>query len=137
MKLWTNTFTHRVLGKGAFGVAMLACALAAAMGPGTDGAAASTVASAPAELPSDWDGQPVRPLALSAVEQRFAQAFPGHIARLTAFNFSPSSILPSGLATSVYECSWLCPCMRRPPWPDAAWWQCEWRKIDLVCGCWR
>ena len=83
MKLWTNTFTHRVLGKGAFGAAMLACALVAAIGPGTDGAAASTVASAPAELPSDWDGQPVRPLALSAVEQRFAQAFPGHIARLT------------------------------------------------------
>ncbi|MFD1712526.1 hypothetical protein FVQ98_09675 [Ottowia sp. GY511] len=83
MKLWTNTFTHRVLGKSAFGAAMLACALAAAIGPGTDGAAASTVASAPAELPNDWDGQPVRPLALSAVEQRFAQAFPGHIARLT------------------------------------------------------
>ena len=83
MKLWTNTFTHRVLGKGAFGAAMLACALVAAIGPRTDGAAASTVASAPAELPSDWDGQPVRPLALSAVEQRFAQAFPGHIARLT------------------------------------------------------
>ena len=83
MKLWTNTFTHRVLGKGAFGAAMLACALAAAMAPGTDGAAASSVASAPAELPSDWDGQPVRPLALSAVEQRFAQAFPGYIARLT------------------------------------------------------
>ena len=83
MKLCTNTFTHRVLGKCVFGAAMLACALLGARGQGADGAAASVVATAPAELPSHWQGQPVRPLALSAVEQRFAQAFPGHIARLT------------------------------------------------------
>ena len=83
MNLCTNTFTHRVLGKCAFGAAMLGCALLGALGQGAAGAAASVVATAPAELPSHWQGQPVRPLALSAVEQRFAQAFPGHIARLT------------------------------------------------------
>lgn len=86
MNLLTNTYTHRVLGKAAFGAAMLACALVSvvgATGQGPDSAAASPIATAPAELPSHWQGQPVRPLALSAVEQRFAQAFPGHIARLT------------------------------------------------------
>jgi len=35
------------------------------------------------ELPTEWDGHPLRPLALSAVEQRFASQFPGQIARLT------------------------------------------------------
>src|SRR5262245_18056537 len=35
------------------------------------------------EWPKTWDGRGLRPLALSAVEQRFASRFPGHIARLT------------------------------------------------------
>ena len=43
-------------------------------------AAASTTA---AEWPARWEGKPVRPLALSAVEQRFADRFPGRMARLT------------------------------------------------------
>ena len=83
MNPFANTFVHRVIGKSAFGAAMLACALLGALGQGADGAAATTTATAPAELPSEWQGQPVRPLALSAVEQRFAEQFPGHIARLT------------------------------------------------------
>ncbi|WP_423460514.1 hypothetical protein [Ottowia sp. VDI28] len=35
------------------------------------------------ELPLHWQGTAVRPLALSAVEQRFADRFPGRISRLT------------------------------------------------------
>ena len=35
------------------------------------------------ELPRDWNGRPLRPLALGAVEARFASHFPGRIARLT------------------------------------------------------
>ena len=35
------------------------------------------------EWPRELDGQPLRPLALSAVEQRFADRFPGAIARFT------------------------------------------------------
>jgi exosortase/archaeosortase family protein len=35
------------------------------------------------EWPAVWRGAPLRPLALSAVEHRFARGFPGHIARLT------------------------------------------------------
>ena len=33
------------------------------------------------EWPRQWDGVPLRPLALSAVEERFAARFPGRIAR--------------------------------------------------------
>lgn len=36
-----------------------------------------------AELPVNWEGKPIRPLALSEVEQRFAQHFPGTLDRLT------------------------------------------------------
>ncbi|MDR3324239.1 MAG: hypothetical protein LBS89_08565 [Zoogloeaceae bacterium] len=35
------------------------------------------------EWPATWRERPLRPLALSEVEQRFAQGFPGQIARLT------------------------------------------------------
>lgn len=35
------------------------------------------------EWPLQWEGSPIRPLALSAVEQRFAAGFPGAIARFT------------------------------------------------------
>ena len=35
------------------------------------------------EWPARWEGKPLRPLALSAVEQRFAARFPGRMARLT------------------------------------------------------
>ena len=63
MKLWTNTFSHRVLGKGAFGAAMLACALAGAFS-GTRDAAPAPIAQAD-ELPRHWQGAAVRPLARS------------------------------------------------------------------------
>lgn len=43
----------------------------------------ATVSRAAPEWPQAWDGRPLRPLALSAVEQRFADRFPGHVARLT------------------------------------------------------
>lgn len=45
--------------------------------------ASPRVATAAAEWPADWDGRALRPLAASAVEQRFAQRFPGAIARFT------------------------------------------------------
>lgn len=35
------------------------------------------------ELPSQWQGRALRPLALSEVEQRFAQNFPGSLNRMT------------------------------------------------------
>lgn len=75
-----NTFAARVLGKSAFAIAALACALWGAARPGP---APAAPAHAAGELPAQWQGAPVRPLALSAVEQRFAERFPGRIARLT------------------------------------------------------
>jgi exosortase/archaeosortase family protein len=35
------------------------------------------------EWPQDWEGTPIWPLAMTAVENRFAKAFPGHITRMT------------------------------------------------------
>ncbi len=45
--------------------------------------AAAGVAPAHHEWPAQWDGRALRPLAASAVEQRFAARFPGAIARFT------------------------------------------------------
>jgi hypothetical protein len=43
--------------------------------------AAPTASRQPSEWPLAWQGQALQPLALSAVEQRFAIQFPGRIAR--------------------------------------------------------
>ena len=77
-----NTFQNRVLGKTLFGAAMLACALWGAHGK-TDTGARGAIAISATEPPRIWQGAAVRPLALSAVEQRFADHFPGRITRLT------------------------------------------------------
>ncbi|GHU19529.1 hypothetical protein FACS189475_06900 [Betaproteobacteria bacterium] len=45
--------------------------------------ATGAMANITVEWPATWQGQSLRPLALSDVEQRFAQGFPGKIARLT------------------------------------------------------
>ena len=76
-----NSFQNRVLGKALFGAAMLACAPWGALPSAS--ADRSPEADWADELPATWDGRPVRPLALSAVERRFAERFPGRIARLT------------------------------------------------------
>lgn len=77
-----NSFQNRALGKSMFGCIMLACTLAGALSQPRDEKAAPASIRA-AELPLYWQGAPVRPLALSAVEQRFADRFPGRITRLT------------------------------------------------------
>ena len=65
--------------KLAFALTLFACATAAAFH--RSGSPPSSRAAI--ELPSQWDGHALRPLALSAVEQRFASQFPGQVARLT------------------------------------------------------
>lgn len=62
--------------------AMPVLALAQWPGWGTSEAVAMQPQAA-VEWPQTWQGRPLRPLALGAVEQRFAQNFPGQIARLT------------------------------------------------------
>ncbi|HJV94850.1 MAG TPA: hypothetical protein VJ608_02385 [Albitalea sp.] len=65
--------------KLAFALALLVCAMAPLLRP----AAATSAPASAAEWPREWEGRALRPLALSAVEQRFAARFPGRIARLT------------------------------------------------------
>ncbi|MGZ5276666.1 MAG: exosortase Q [Caldimonas sp.] len=64
-------------------VALLAtCALAPVLWHGV-AAAAVRPEPAAAEWPREWNGRTLRPLALDAVEARFAAHFPGRIERLT------------------------------------------------------
>jgi hypothetical protein len=64
--------------------AFIAIALWCAMLP-LGAAPTHAPATAPhGEWPTQWQGQALRPLALSAVEQRFAAQFPGRIARFAA-----------------------------------------------------
>lgn len=81
-RLFANRFLPRVAHKAGFALAM-------ALSLGWSGLAAlrpapppGPIAAAP-EWPRKWDGAALRPLALGEVEQRFAQRFPGAIARLT------------------------------------------------------
>lgn len=63
----------------ALALALLAAATLPLLGRTAPAAAAAPTATA--EWPMAVDGAPLRPLALSAVEQRFAQRFPGRIGR--------------------------------------------------------
>jgi hypothetical protein len=62
-------------------VVLIACAVWPIAGRGhSEGASLAS----PHEWPRDWHGDTLRPLALTAVEQRFAEHFPGHIGRFAA-----------------------------------------------------
>ena len=79
---FANRFINRVAHKTAFAAAMLSCALwsaASAWHGGAQPPAHETFH----EWPSEWDGAPLRPLTLGEVERRFADHFPGAIARMT------------------------------------------------------
>ncbi len=77
-----NTFINRVLLKTLCLVLLPLCAVWAAVDAlGQDHAVVPSRAHM--ELPTHWNGAPLRVLALSDVEQRFAHNFPGQIARLT------------------------------------------------------
>src|SRR5258706_4683038 len=74
----SDAFTPR-RSKLLFALALAACALA----PLARTTSGEATAPAGSEAPITWDGRVLRPLALSRVEQRFADRFPGRIARLT------------------------------------------------------
>ena len=82
-----STRSARAWHRRLVGFALLACAalplwpLLKAATPAPPERAAH--AAATPELPREWEGKRLRPLALSAVEQRFAAQFPGRVARLT------------------------------------------------------
>ncbi len=68
------------VGKAMWAALLMGCALAPLAQRSVAGEAANTQSP---EWPTVWEGNALRPLALSAVEMRFAARFPGHIARLT------------------------------------------------------
>ena len=81
-----NRFICRVSHKATFGVAMLLCIVLSALSglsPSSRSGTADVGVAVFQEWPSTWDGARLRPLALSEVEHRFAQRFPGAIARMT------------------------------------------------------
>ena len=81
-RCFANRLLHRMLHKALFGFAMLLC-LAWSGGAALLRAPSGAAAMAFHEWPREWDGAPLRPLALSEVEHRFAERFPGSMARLT------------------------------------------------------
>ncbi|RZL89755.1 MAG: hypothetical protein EOP82_18515 [Variovorax sp.] len=79
---FANRFVNRIAHKAIFALVMAASLLWSAVFA-VHQPRASAAAAAFHEWPSEWDGAPLRPLALGDVEQRFAQRFPGAIARMT------------------------------------------------------
>ena len=81
--MFENRFIQRVLFKSLCVLLLPACLLWNIAAAVTRPAAAFGSAQPATEFPAQWQGRPLRPLALSEVEQRFASRFPGSIARLT------------------------------------------------------
>ncbi|HSV72078.1 MAG TPA: hypothetical protein VLI72_18385 [Methylibium sp.] len=81
---WTGALWRRAEALGGFALAGFAMLLAAcALAPLLQAAPAASDSSRAVEWPREFDGRLLRPLALSPVEQRFANAFPGAIGRFS------------------------------------------------------
>ena len=59
-----------------FALALGLCALVPGLRQGSASAASSATSESTTEWPATWHGKPLRPLAFSAVEQRFLRASP-------------------------------------------------------------
>ena len=81
--MFDNSFLNRVLFKSLCALLLPACMVWGAYASWARPPAPSLRPIPSHELPPQWDGQPLRPLALSEVEQRFARQFPGTLARMT------------------------------------------------------
>ena len=81
--MFTNTFINRTLHKTMWAILLPACMLWSAVTASHQTVAVQPVQNSIGELPTQWQGQPLRPLALSEVEERFAQRFPGTLGRMT------------------------------------------------------
>ncbi len=80
--VFDNSFLNRVLFKTLCAVLLPICMVGGAIATWARPHASET-RNVQGEFPAQWQGQPLRPLALSDVEQRFAAQFPGTLARLT------------------------------------------------------
>ena len=83
----SNRFVNRVLHKTLWAVVLPLCTVwsivSAVVAHRAQGADTPHAVQTAAELPTQWQGAPLRPLALSDVELRFARHFPGTVARMT------------------------------------------------------
>jgi len=82
--LFANRFVARIAHKAVFGAAMLLClawSAANALHPAAPESGPGLASLH--DWPTEWDGRPLRQLPLSEVERRFADHFPGAIARMT------------------------------------------------------
>ena len=83
--VYSNRFVKRVLHKALWATLLPLCALWG-IGQAMTERSASPIAELQtsfAELPTQWQGNTLRPLAMSEVELRFARHFPGSVARIT------------------------------------------------------
>ena len=80
--LFGNRLVPCVLHKTLFAALLLLCLAWSGVQALRPASPVLPTAAAP-EWPREWDGEPLRPLALGAVEQRFADRFPGAISRQT------------------------------------------------------
>ena len=83
--VFSNRFVNRVLHKALWATLLPLCVLWGICQAMAERSASQTVngTALSAELPKEWQGALMRPLALSEVELRFAQHFPGSVARMT------------------------------------------------------
>lgn len=78
-----NTFINRVLHKTLWAVLLPACMLWSVAVASRQPDVLRPTPKIASELPAQWQGRALRPLALSDVEQRFARNFPGTLSRMT------------------------------------------------------
>jgi len=79
--MFENSFVNRVLHKTLWVLLLPACMLWNVVAVLTRPAGMPQRLSESRELPAQWQGSQLRPLALSEVEERFARNFPGTLAR--------------------------------------------------------
>lgn len=81
--MFDNSFFNRVLFKLLCALLLPACTVWGAVATWARAPHGGTVNTTSFEMPAQWQGRDLRPLALSDVEQRFARQFPGTLARMT------------------------------------------------------
>lgn len=87
MNILENRFVNRVLHKTLWATVLPLCAMTGVVHIAAEpdgGAQAAHRAYSTHELPSQWNGAALHPLALSDVELRFARHFPGTVARMAS-----------------------------------------------------
>lgn len=81
--MFNNSFAHQTLHKTLWAVLLPLCFLWSVVNAFQQPATAPLAQRVSPEFPVQWQGRPLRPLALTALETRFARQFPGTLARLT------------------------------------------------------